>query len=152
EDAVGDEAADKGIGSGSNESGAAALAESEQADAAWIGVRPALEIRDGSLEIGDVELGDPDEGLVTALPIAVAGAAAFGREDVEALPAKKLAIGHAGPAVGAELETEEDDAATARLTPLAPRPSQVAAAQRQAVGGGESDVFGVRNGLAARHD
>src|SRR5271166_5503742 len=57
EDAVGHTAANIRIAGGGNQSGARALADPEEADAARVGLGPALEVGDGRTRVADFVVG-----------------------------------------------------------------------------------------------
>src|SRR5439155_22754760 len=119
---------------GEQEPGAAALADAEEAEALGIGVGPAFEIPGGGAEIVDLEGGDPLQRVVALVGWAFALAAHLEGEDVVALIAQEVGIGDAGPAVGAELQAEEDDAFAGGAG------LQVAAFEDEVVGRGQVDV------------
>src|SRR5581483_5004043 len=94
-----------------------------------------------------IEVGDPLERLVAGLYVAVALAAHLESKHVEAGRQQLFTVRLARPAVGAELETEENHAAA-----LGGRRPQVAAAQLQVVRSRDANVFGAFDRLAAWDD
>src|SRR5262249_28370298 len=143
---VGDEAADIRVLCCGEQASAGALADAEQADAPWVGIRASLQVTQRRPRVLLLVIGQPLQCFVPLLLVAVALVAQLERKDVITGVHEMLAVGHAGPAVGAKLDAEQDD------TLAGPRSLQITALERQTVGGREADVLRLRHRLAARDD
>src|ERR1019366_8047341 len=101
-----------------------------------------LQINQRCLEVDQLEVGDPLEWHVAGLGGAFPLATHLESENVVSRLAQELAIRHACPAVGAELQPEEQNP-LARLRRL-----QITSLQRQAVGRRDGNLLRPRHRLS----
>ena len=141
---VGDAATNSPVAGCRHHSGPGPLAEPDQGDTPWIGVRSPAGVTNHSQRVLNLMPADPMQREVSRNLVALALAPGFPRKHIVAGLAQELGVILAGPTVRPELDAEKDDPLAGPLG----KPGKVAGAQLLATDGLHHQILGVPGGRA----